>query len=191
MADATDAGLLARWRAGEDAAGQQLCERHHALVARIVAAHRPRSWSVDDLVQEVLLIMFSRSDSYQVRVGTPFSHWLARLAVNVCRDRLRSEARQPRAQPLSPATEECLAWLRDGGESARADARAASEVVELLLGQLPAADRLVLTLLDLEGRPVAEIAELTGWSRTLVKVRAFRARRRLRAAAERWSGDRP
>ena len=110
---------------------------------------------------------------------------------NVCRDRLRSEARQPRAQPLSPATEECLAWLRDGGESARADARAASEVVELLLGQLPAADRLVLTLLDLEGRPVAEIAELTGWSRTLVKVRAFRARRRLRAAAERWSGDRP
>lgn len=189
MADATDAEMLERWRSGDDAAGQQLCERHHALVARIVGAHRPRAWSVDDLVQEVFMTMFARSERYEVREGTPFSHWLARLAVNLCRDRLRSETRQPRTQHLSPANEECLAWLRSGGEHARDTAATARETVDLLLAELPAADRLVLTLLDLEGRSVAEIAQLTGWSRPLVKIRAFRARHRLRSAAERLAGD--
>lgn len=184
MADA-DAELLARWRGGDDGAGQELCRRHHELVARIVAAHRPRAWSVDDLAQEVFLTMFARCDRYEVREGTPFAHWLARLAVNVCRDRLRGESRQPRTQVLSPASEECLAWLRAGGERARDDAAAARETVELLLARLTPPDRLVLTLLDLEQRPVAEVAALTGWSRTQVKVRAFRARRRLKAEAER------
>ena len=186
---ANDAELLARWRTGDDAAGQQLCEQHHALVARIVGAHRPRAWSPDDLVQEVFLTMFSRCERYEARDGTPFAHWLARLAVNVCRDRLRSEARQPYAQPLSPATEECLTWLRTGADHARDDAASARDTVDRLLAELPPADRLVLTLLDLEGRSVAEIAQLTGWSRPLVKVRAFRARHRLRAIAQRLSRD--
>ena len=84
---ANDAELLARWRTGDDAAGQQLCEQHHALVARIVGAHRPRAWGTDDLVQEVFLTMFSRCERYEARDGTPFAHWLARLAVNVCRER--------------------------------------------------------------------------------------------------------
>lgn len=63
------------------------------------------------------------------------------------------------------------------------DANAAREVVEKLLSQLPPDDRLVLALLDLEQRSVKEIARLTGWSGALVKVRAFRARRKLRSLA--------
>jgi RNA polymerase sigma-70 factor (ECF subfamily) len=57
-------------------------------------------------------------------------------------------------------------------------------MVEKLLSQLAAPDRLVITLLDLEQRSVKEIAQMTGWSVTLVKVRAFRARRKLRALAQ-------
>jgi RNA polymerase sigma-70 factor (ECF subfamily) len=45
-------------------------------------------------------------------------------------------------------------------------------------------DRLVLMLIYLEGCSVAEAAEATGWSRTMVKVQAHRARRRLRALLE-------
>jgi RNA polymerase sigma-70 factor (ECF subfamily) len=57
-----------------------------------------------------------------------------------------------------------------------------SELFGRLLGTLTASDRMVITLLMLEEKSVAEIAEQTGWSKTLVKVRAFRARHRLRRA---------
>jgi RNA polymerase sigma-70 factor (ECF subfamily) len=60
------------------------------------------------------------------------------------------------------------------------DALAARELVYKLLGQLKVEDRLVIRLLDLEQRSVAEISELTGWNPSLVKVRAFRARGKLK-----------
>ncbi len=185
MPPVTEAELLALWRAGDDDAGAQLCRRHVQLVMRIAAAYRPRSCGVDDLVQEVFLTMFARSERYTERDGVPFEHWLSRLAVNVCRDELRSEKREPTHGTLSPDGERVLAWLASGGEEAVGDAHAAREAVEALLARLPADDRMILTLLDIEGRSTVEIAALTGWSRTLVKVRAFRARRRLRAVAER------
>jgi DNA-directed RNA polymerase specialized sigma24 family protein len=57
--------------------------------------------------------------------------------------------------------------------------------VEALLSQLPPDDRCLLTLLALEERSLDEVAALTGRSRTVLKVRAFRARRRLQDAARR------
>ena len=59
-----------------------------------------------------------------------------------------------------------------------------------LLETLSPEDRLVLSLLHLEGRTTDQIAELTGWNRTLVKVRAFRARKKLRLAFERLENTR-
>ncbi len=193
MPSTAEAQLLARWRAGDDAAGREVCERHAELVARLARAYRPRAWSVDDLVQEVFLTMFARSERYSERAGVPFEHWLSRLAVNVCRDKLRGEAREPGRVELSDAGERALEWLAGDGQGERSGADeigavAAREAVEVLLASLPADDRLVLTLLDLEGRSTAEIAQLTGWSRALVKVRAFRARQRLRDAAARRGG---
>jgi RNA polymerase sigma-70 factor (ECF subfamily) len=59
------------------------------------------------------------------------------------------------------------------------DALEATELVQKLLGQLKPDDQLVLRLLDLEQKTIAEIAALTGWNQSLIKVRAFRARRKL------------
>jgi RNA polymerase sigma-70 factor (ECF subfamily) len=61
-------------------------------------------------------------------------------------------------------------------------------VIEKLLAQLSPADRLVISLLDLRELSVKEIVELTGWSATLIKVRAFRARRKLKALAQEVKG---
>ena len=61
---------------------------------------------------------------------------------------------------------------------------AARELVEKLLAQLAPADRLVLTLLHLEGRSVEEVRQITGWNVSVIKVRAFRARRKLRKVFE-------
>ena len=174
--------------AGDEAAGCRLVAHLHPLALRIVRANRAQWRSDDDLTQEVFLTMFARLDRYRPIDGIPFAHWFARLAVNVCRDALRAETRRPMHVAMSPAAEAWLGHL--AGESATpadadAQADAARELVDRLLAELSPDDRLVLTLLDLEQRSTAEIAQLTGWSRTLVKVRAFRARRRLRAVADR------
>lgn len=174
------AACVRRVQEGDQRAAQALVVHTHPLVLKLARAYRAQAHSHDDLVQEVYLTMFARLDRYEARAGVPFEHWLSRLAVNVCRDVLRAEGRRPTLANLSPAAEQELAVLH-GAPGRHEDHGAARELVDALLCRLPPDDRLVLTLLDLEGRSVAEISQLTGWSKTLVKVRAFRARLRLKA----------
>ena len=65
------------------------------------------------------------------------------------------------------------------------DPSIAAEILHSLLAQLPRADRLVLTLMYFEQCSTRDIAERMGWSRAMVKMRAFRARRKLKTIAER------
>jgi RNA polymerase sigma-70 factor, ECF subfamily len=182
------AACLARIARQDPGASRELVEHCQALVWKVVRAHRSRSIPDEDLAQEVFLKLFSRLDRYEPRDGIPFEHWLSRLAVRTCLDALRTERRrpQPADPPLSEAADEWLETLRRDDVSPPIDeVLAARELVDALLARLPPKDRLVLTLLDMEERSVAEVSAITGWSRTLVKVRAFRARRRLRAVVER------
>jgi RNA polymerase sigma-70 factor (ECF subfamily) len=139
----------------------------------------------------VFVKLFARLHQYVARDDVPFHHWVARLAVRTCLDALRAERRRPEWR-WSDLPEAEAAWLdfmlADAAAPPETDATSAREVVEKLLAQLSPDDRLILTLLDLEQRSVKEIAQLTGWSSTLVKVRAFRARRKLRALAENLKG---
>jgi RNA polymerase sigma factor (sigma-70 family) len=171
---------LARVRLGDQGAATALVNHTHPLVLKIVRAYHARSFNDDDLVQEVYLTMFARLDRYEPRPEVPFEHWLSRLAVNTCRDVLRAERRRPPPAAMSSDAQQSLAVLHTGNGT-HDNAQAARELVDHLLCQLPPDDRLVLTFLDLEQRSVAEISALTGWSRPLVKVRAFRARQRLKA----------
>jgi RNA polymerase sigma-70 factor (ECF subfamily) len=152
----------------------------YPLVIRIVRAHLPRHVAEEDLSQEIFMKMFTRLEQYQGAV--PFSHWVSRIAVTTCIDHLRAQKRRPefRWADLSEHEAEVLdAVLTNESDQAPDDAFAARELVNKLLGQLNPADRLVLQLLDLEQKTVAEIRALTGWNSSLIKVRAFRARRKL------------
>jgi RNA polymerase sigma-70 factor (ECF subfamily) len=62
----------------------------------------------------------------------------------------------------------------------------ARELVHTVLGQISDRARIVLTLQEIEGRTIREISGITGWSESLVKVQAFRARKEMRAAVERF-----
>ncbi len=181
-------------RRGERLAAEQLVRHCEPLVRRLVGAHRPRAVPEDDLVQEVFLAVFLRLDHYQEREGIPFEHWLSRLTINLCRDALRSERRRAPALPLSVEARQWIGSLvADPGPRAD-EALGARAAVEALLSQLPAEDRLLLTLLSLEERSLEEVSALTGRSRTALKVRAFRARRRLQQAARQLlavPGERP
>jgi RNA polymerase sigma-70 factor (ECF subfamily) len=105
-----------------------------------------------------------------------------RLTVRTCYDFLRSHQRN-RESSFSDLTEPENDWLDRfiaQPEVANADADAAKLLITRVLEQLSPPARLVITLLEIEDRPVKEIAKLTGWSMPLVKVRAFRARAEMR-----------
>ena len=173
--------LLARVRRRDEDAARALVERLYPLVLKIVRAHLPRRVAEEDLAQDIFLKMFTHLD--QFRGGVPFEHWVSRIAVTTCLDQLRAQKRRPelRWADLGEAEAEVLDAVLTRGEDAHpAQGLAAREIVARLLEQLSPADRLVVTLLDLEERTLAEIRALTGWNETLIKVRAFRARRKMK-----------
>lgn len=174
-------GWLERVRAGDQQAARLLVEHLYPQVIRIVRARLPRRGGEEDLAQEIFLKMFSRLDQYQGQV--PLAHWVSRIAVTTCIDALRAQRRRPelRWADLSEGEADVLdAVLTNENAADTADALAAHELVHKLLEQLSPPDRLVLQLLDLEQKTLVEIRDLTGWNITLIKVRAFRARRKLR-----------
>lgn len=173
-------GCLDRVRQRDQAAARALVEHLYPLVLRIVRSHLPRRVSEEDLAQEVFMKMFTRLEQYQGAV--PFTHWVSRIAVTTCIDHLRAQKRRPefRWADLSENEAEVLdAVMTDERDVGAGDALAARELVDKLLAQLKPDDQLVIRLLDLEQKTIAEIAAITGWNTSLIKVRAFRARRKL------------
>jgi len=175
-------------RRGELDAACALVIRTEPRVRRLVRAHRPREVGEDDLVQDVLLALFTRLDRYTARPGIPFEHWVARLTINLCRDALRSEQRRIRTVPVTPESRTWIESLLPDRQPPPDEALGARQAVGALLDGLPPSDRALLTWLHLEDRSVEEIAAMTGASRTAIKVRAFRARRRLQRAARVLTG---
>jgi RNA polymerase sigma factor (sigma-70 family) len=174
------AGCLDRVRKRDQIAARELVEHLHPLVIRIVRSHLPRRVAEEDLAQEIFLKMFTRIDQYKGAV--PFTHWVSRIAVTTCIDHLRAQKRRPelRWADLSERETDVLdSVITNESDVAPDDALAAKELVHKLMDQLKPDDRLVIQYLDLEQKSIAEISELTGWNPTLVKVRAFRARRKL------------
>lgn len=164
-----DAKLVAASRRGDRAAFGELVRRHQAHVFRLAARLLRQPAEVEDVAQETFLRAWTRLASY--RGEAPFEHWLTRICLRASYDRLRQRpaGRETEfvAEPVAP----------------RPDPDARLEV-ERLLAELAPADRMVLLLLDGEGWSVAEIAARLGWTAVNVKVRAHRARKRLRRRLE-------
>lgn len=178
-----DLALAARIADGDGAAFEALVERWYGHVSRIVGRFFRRQEIAEEVRQDVFVKVYSKIDSY--RGEMPLEHWLARVAVNACYDQLRRDARRPET-PIADLTDDAGEFFdrlraAPGRErDAFWEREEARLTAERLLETLAPAERLVLTLMVLEERSVAEVAELTGWSRANVKVRAFRARGRLR-----------
>ncbi len=181
-----EAACLRLVRQRDEAACRKLVEHLYPAVIRIVRAHLPRREAEEDLAQEVFLKMFARLDQYREKV--PLEHWVSRIAVTTCYDKLRAQQRRPELRRADLSEEEAERIDRitaDTADATKASAFAARELVGHLLERLNPADRLVITLLELEQRSIEEIRQVTGWNRSLIKVRAFRARQKLRREWER------
>ena len=180
----TDAELIAAVLGGDTASFEPLLKKYQPRVFATARRYARRESEVEDIVQEVFLKVFHKLNSF--RGDAPFEHWLMRLAVRTCYDFLRAHQRN-REMSLADFTDEHTNWLDHFAANpadASENAAAARELVEKVLAQLSPAARLVITLLEIEDRPVKEVAALTGWSIPVVKIRAFRARAQMRKCLE-------
>lgn len=179
------AACVGRVRAGDEAAARALLQHLHPLVTKIVRSHLPRRTSEEDLMQAVFIKVFTRLDQFRGEV--PLEHWVSRVAVNTCLSELGREKVRPelRHADLSEEEEAVLNNLAGQSDDLPPEQSLASrELVNKMLERLNAEDRLVITLLHLEGRSVEEVRRVTGWSVPLVKVRAFRARQKMKKHLE-------
>jgi RNA polymerase sigma-70 factor (ECF subfamily) len=176
----TEAELIAAVLRGDAASFEPLVQKHTPRVFATARRYARRQSEVEDIAQEVWLKAFEKLRSF--RGEAPFEHWLMRLTVRTCYDFLRGHQRN-RESAFSDLTGPETDWLErfiTQPEAAAETADAAKLLVEHVLEKLSPPARLVITLLEIEDRPVKEIARLTGWSVALVKVRAFRARAEMR-----------
>jgi RNA polymerase sigma-70 factor (ECF subfamily) len=174
---------------GDPEAFGPLIHRYSPRVFATARRYARRDSEVEDIVQEVWSKAWQKLASY--RGDAPFEHWLMRLAIHTCYDFLRQHQRN-REHTFTELTQPEEDWLSrhvaDPG-SAPEDSDAARQLIDRALNMLSPPARLVLTLLEIEDRPVKEISALTGWSVPLVKVRAFRARAELKKCLQRIARD--
>jgi RNA polymerase sigma-70 factor (ECF subfamily) len=177
-----DLEIIHRVLQGEIDCFAELIARYQQHVARIVSRHVP-----GDRVAEVAHDVFVRA--YGGLPGfsgqAPFEHWLSSIALRTCYHFWRAMRRQE--LPVSALTEEHQQWMEqvlaaESGDRFREQVkrREAAELSQWALSHLSAENRLVLTLMYLDGHSAREAASLLGWSVAKVKVRAHRARQTLR-----------
>jgi len=186
----TDDALVAAAVAGDEDAFAKLFERHRRQVARIAGRFFSQVEQIEDIIQDSFTKAFFALGTYHGTHAASFKAWLTQIAVNSCYDQLRRTRRRPPEAFIDINDDESQALaiqLRAASTSADAERAAISrDLAAKLLARLSAEDRLVLTLLDVEGFSVAEIAEMTTWSVSKVKVRAHRARAHLRRILQRF-----
>jgi len=175
------AACVERVRQRDEDAARLLLNHLYPQVIKLVRAHLPRRTSEEDLAQTVFMKIFARLDQYSGRV--PLEHWVSRITINTCLNQLAAEKVRPELRWADLSEEQCsvLENLPAASQPLGPDqSLAAREIVEQLLAQLSPRDRLLITMLHLEGRTPREVQKLTGWNGTLIRGRAFQARRRLR-----------
>ncbi len=180
-----DAELLRRIRAGATDEFAELVRRHQPRVFGILHRYERDAQRVEDLAQETFLKAWRALEQFDGRA--PFEHWLSRIAVRAALDHLRKETRRKNEVALPDLGEDALDWLRSADEKNELAARDAAEILHRALRQLSPADRVVVTMQELEGCSVKEIAAALGTSGIAVRVRAVRARAKLKRALEQLS----
>lgn len=180
-----DRRLADRIVQGVEGAFDELVGRCYQQIARISGRFFRRPDIVEEITQEVFVKAFIGMAGY--RAEMPLEHWLSRIAVNACYDFLRRKRQRPETVVSQIVDEpgEFFERLRAPEESEYWEKEDVRLYAEQLLARLSPEERVVLTLMVLEDLPVAEVSKLTGWSPANVKIRAFRARARLRKMVSR------
>ncbi len=180
----TDAELVRQTIAEDETAFAVLAARYRSRAFASASRFARGRQELEDLTQDIFLKIWKGLPTF--REDAPFEHWFMTIVVRTCYDFLRKNRKRREREVL---TEDATDYFVNQGENSRAhQQKEAWEVVQHLLEQLNEKDRTVITLLELEERSIKEIAELTGWSESNVKVRAHRARKKMKQIYETKTG---
>jgi RNA polymerase sigma-70 factor (ECF subfamily) len=179
-----DVLLVDRCLTGEPAASRELFRRHrgrvHACLYRVLGGNR----DMDDLLQEAFLQVFQSLRGW--RAEASLATWIDRVAVRVAYRYLSQRGRRITTAPLAEDDTDAGAPATAPGAGPGARRQLARDGVKRLyavLDELSPAARLAFTLHEIDGRSISETAKLVGSSVTATKLRVWRARKRIEAAA--------
>ncbi|OHB76241.1 MAG: hypothetical protein A2Z25_05925 [Planctomycetes bacterium RBG_16_55_9] len=161
---------------GDEDSYVKLVRRYEAEITKLVWRFSRDPAVCEELVQDVFVEAYFSLKSYRGRA--PLLHWLRKIAVRVGYRYWKEQAKTRACVPLQEFD------AIETEEPDTVDPAAAAQILHALLARLPAADRLVLTLMYFEQCGTKEIAARMGWSRAMVKMRALRARKKLKTIAE-------
>jgi len=161
---------------GDEDSYVRLVRRYETQITKLMWRFSRDPAVCEELVQDVFVEAYFSLKSY--RGMAPLIHWLRKIGVRVGYKYWKEQAKTKTTVSLQEF---------DAIEAEQTDViepSAAAEVLHALLARLPAADRVVLTLMYFEQCGTKEIAARMGWTRAMVKMRALRARKKLKAIAE-------
>ncbi len=179
--------LARQAQAGDESAFAEIVRRYSPRVFSVASRFFRQRTLVEEAAQEVFLKAYTQLGSFEGRGS--FEGWLTRIATNTCLNMIRGAKRRPEFT-VSDLTEDEQGWLEqqsagNGGEPASVEnSVVATDLADRLLSVLSPEDQQALLMIDGEQASIKEVAEATGWSESKVKVRAFRARKKVREAME-------
>jgi RNA polymerase sigma-70 factor (ECF subfamily) len=180
-AAADERQLVRRAQKGDKEAFEVLVRRHQHRVFAVARGILKRQEDVEDIAQQVFVKAYFSLRRFDQRAA--FSTWLYKITVNECWDLLRKRKARPLIYEADFSEEQSRQF---GASEQRADSgpdtserMAMRQRLDNMLAQLDDRDRAMLILKEVEGFSVEEIADSFGLNANTVKVRLFRARRRV------------
>lgn len=189
QADDRDCADMEKLQAGQDAALNDLMERHAKPVFHFLCRMVNNEDDANDLAQETFVRVFKSRASF--RPGQKFSSWLFTIAANLARNHFRWRARHPNVSldAENPATEQSLGSTLPANNPAPNEAALTAEraqAVRLAVGKLPEDLREAIVLCEWEERSVAEAATILEATPKAVESRLYRGRQILRERLKSW-----
>ncbi len=184
MSEDEDGELVRKALDGNDSAFAELAERYRSRVFATASRYARGRAELEDLAQDIFIRAWKGLKSY--RADAPFEHWFMTITIRTCYDFLRKHRKRRENEVLvenSPA--DLYADSADTTDQQIHKRRDAWEIIDRILTELNDKERLIITLMELEEKTVKETAALTGWSESNVKVRAHRARHKMREIYQR------
>ncbi len=179
-----DLDLARQAQVGDESAFAEIVRRYSPRVFSVASRFFRQRSLVEEAAQEVFLKAYTQLGSFEGRGS--LEGWLTRIATNTCLNMVRGAKRRPEST-VSDLTDDEASWLEhqsagDGEAPSVENDLVATDLADRVLSVLSPEDQQALLMIDGEDASIKEVAEATGWSESKVKVRAFRARKKVREA---------
>ncbi len=160
---------------GDNSAFDVLMYRYQDVIARQMRRFSLQQHIIEELTQTVFINAYQSINNYEPKA--PFLHWLRTIASRVGYNYWREEAKKPKTVTLEE-------WDQKPEHSTESDTVNAGEILDKVLSNLPPKERQVLCMLHLDNLSIKEIATIMGWTIPMVKMRSYRARKKLKTLFE-------